>query len=132
MMAAINSKQLAAPTVEVSLTEEQEDNMVCWLRRNSYLYEGPVPVDVFVQRQEAWKDQAQVIGISVSALYAWFQLQVNIYVSLCLRQKMDTTITASMRGRDAWVLANFNFLHKHVLGYEVPSTPKMPVLRPAP
>jgi hypothetical protein len=135
MMAAWNSawksKQVYAPSVVVHLTQDEEDKMVCWLRQNPFLYEEPVTSVVFVARHRACKLQADVLGIPLSDLHSWFQLQVHVYASLCLRQKLETTATTSMRGQEAWVLANFNFLHRYVLGFDVSSAPKMPVLRPA-
>jgi hypothetical protein len=120
---------LYPPVVNLTLTEEEEDLMLCWIKLNPFLYVETVSHVQLQARCRAWRDQGKVMGYEGTDLKAWFTRTVHEYYSLRIRQKLE--VSASFRGRDAWLLANWNFLQSLQEGQvrQVLPRPKMPVLR---
>ncbi|CAH1274740.1 Hypp5408 [Branchiostoma lanceolatum] len=90
----------------VSLTEEEEQDLIEWVRDHPKLYKKRLKGYKNVQREEAtWQEKASEIGKTSEHLKTWYR---------SMRTRMSEQGNEELTARDAWVKTNMSFLQIHI------------------
>ena len=90
-----------------SLPDVIEEDLVEWLRSNSYLWLRSTKD--YKRKKEAWQIKAEELKISVEHLQKWWKNLKDWYVKLL--KKTSGQARKPLTGRDKWVLNSLSFYH---------------------
>ena len=88
-----------------SLPDVTEEDLVEWLRGNSYLWLRSTKD--YKRKKESWQMKAEELNISLEHLQKWWKNLKDWYVKLL--KKTSGQASKTLTGRDRWVLNSLNF-----------------------
>ncbi|XP_034021426.1 uncharacterized protein LOC117505992 [Thalassophryne amazonica] len=95
------------------LTEEQEDELVEWIRKRPIFYDQSMrEFKNKHKKNRLWEMKAKKMGVDAIALMTWFRNKRTIYCKL--KKTKSGQAARTLTGRQRWTLETFKFLDEYL------------------
>ena len=106
-------KKAKKAKIKTDLTDEEEAEVVEWLRENEFIYNKKKKAYKDTHKKiSRWQELAEKMGKDVEMLMVWYNSLRTRYGRL-LKTKSGQGV-AERTERDEWIMQNFNFLQNHI------------------
>ena len=98
-----------------NLTEDQEADMVEWLKSNPILFNNRMKgFREKIPKQQLWEEQARRLGKTAHELETWYSSLRTRYTRIKNANTKSGSGVPDMTDRDKWVWENFEFLKPYI------------------
>ena len=97
----------------VTLTDEQEEAMIAWLKENPLIYDkGKGHYKKKDDKKVMWAEKAAELGLTPQELTTWYETNRTRFGKLTRRKSGQGN--KKLTDRQEWVLKSFAFLQEHI------------------